>query len=227
MKHTPQRPFVPTPGAARRIESAGTSAFRIPHPFVHEVKPAPAKSARPAAPPPPLPLRYEPPAMEESIPLASPSGFREADALPPIEQYLDRARAAQSEPPGIDEYAYELPPVEHFMDAEPGQEVEPLPDTSEWSADDWQQFDWRSAASLGEASDPAANNAWSDTDWGKAPPQSRNTPASAAKALADALDGIVRRIREGDLSLPSLPPGSAGNPADIAATLAALLGVKR
>ena len=84
---------------------------------------------------------------------------------------------------------------------------------------------------VADDSDPDANDAWSETDWDKAspppssPPTGRLTPQSAAKAIADALDGIARRIREGDLSLPS--QGSLTSAADIAATLAALLGVKR
>lgn len=236
MKHTPQRPFVPTPGSRPRIETAGALAFRIAHPFVHGTRPVKsAGNAPPSPPPPPLPLVYVPP-VNAPPPM---------DTLAPIEQFLHAEPAVQSEPPGIDEYAYELPPVEHFMDREPEEsgfgstgseepateapdgELAGEVDTSEWSAADWQQFDWRSAAALGDASDPAASNAWSETDWEKAPPppSGRDVRDSAAKAIADALDGIARRIREGDLSLPS--PGSVSSPADIAATLAALLGVKR
>jgi len=257
VKHTPQRPFVPTPGSRPRIETAGNAAFKIAQPFVHGAKPA--RSTRPA-PPPPLPLVYEPPAdtppreqpsAAEFAPSRAPTAPPEASALPGIGEFLHAEPAVESEPPGIDEYAYELPPVEHFMDPEMDSEVgesatlsveidqaPPLGvgsgppgevDTSEWSEADWQQFDWRSAAALGDAADPEATHAWSETDWDKAPrqqsPSGRETPQSAAQAIADALDGIARRIREGELSLPS--PGSIKNPGDIAATLAALLGVKR
>jgi len=172
------------------------------------------------------------------------AGRGEAERLSPIEDFLHARTSAEGEPAGIEDYGYELPPVEHFMDAPPGDASvafegndEPVaqtprsapsgePDTSEWSEADWQQFDWRSAAALGDATDPAASSAWRETNWENAPPKGRDGPAeTAAKAIADALDGIARRIREGDLSLPS--PGSINGPGDIAATLAALLGVKR
>jgi len=242
VKHTPQRPFVPTPASNPPIASPGGATFRIAHPFVHGAKPARTVTAtrKPAEPapvppaarsaPPPLRLVYVPPA--------------EVERLSPIEDFLHARTPAQGEPAGIEDYGYELPPVEHFMDAPPGDpsvafEVndEPVaqtpgsapsggPDTSEWSEADWQQFDWRSAAALGDATNPEASSAWLETNWEKAPPKGRDGPAeTAAKAIADALDGIARRIREGDLSLPS--PGSINGPGDIAATLAKLLGVKR
>lgn len=252
MKHTPQRPFVPTPASNPPIESPGGATFRIAHPFVHGARQArtvtatrkPAETAplapAPRSAPPPLPLVYEPPA--DTPPRSQVA--TEAEGLAPIEDFLHAGTPAHGEPAGIEDYGYELPPVEHFMDtpsddlsaafegnddpiarapggAQPGET-----DTSEWSEADWQQFDWRSAAALGDATDPEANSAWRETDWEKTPPKDREGPAeTAAKAIADALDGIARRIREGDLSLPS--PGSINGPADIAATLAALLGVKR
>jgi hypothetical protein len=94
----------------------------------------------------------------------------------------------------------------------------------EWGDTDWAQYDWRSAAALGEA-DHAASSAWSETDWENASPPARDVRETAAKAIADALDGIARRIRDGELAIPA--PGPGVNPATIAATLAALLGVKR
>lgn len=245
MKHTPQRPFVPTPASNPPIASPGGATFRIAHPFVHGAKPARTVTAtrKPAEPapvspaarsaPPPLRLVYVPPAdtppraqgaTEESTRTDAP-GRGEAERLSPIEDFLHAPTPAQGEPAGIEDYGYELPPVEHFMD-EPPEDARGETDTSEWSEADWQQFDWRSAAALGDATNPEASSAWLETNWEKAPPKGRDGPAeTAAKAIADALDGIARRIREGDLSLPS--PGSINGPGDIAATLAALLGVKR
>ena len=49
---------------------------------------------------------------------------------------------------------------------------------------------------------------------------------SAAQAIANALDQIAQQIREGGLTVPS-PGGALNDPRAIAATLAALLGVKR
>lgn len=141
--------------------------------------------------------------------------------------------------------SYDLPPIEHFTDPmvqeessvggdygfaldDPFAEL-PLPATSDeqvWEERDWQQYDWRSAAALGEAGDPAAISAWAQTDWDNPASAARDVRESAAQAIADALDGIARRIREGDLVIPQ-PPAAVPDPATIAATLAALLGVRR
>lgn len=142
------------------------------------------------------------------------------------------------------EDTYDLPPIEHFTDPiadEPTPVAHPLDLPSEdpfpdlgfpsvadehgWEETDWQRYDWRSAAALGEAGDPAANTAWAQTDWDN-PGSGRRARESAAQAIADALDGIARRIREGDLVMPQ-PPAAVPDPATIAATLAALLGVRR
>jgi hypothetical protein len=97
------------------------------------------------------------------------------------------------------------------------------PDT-EWVDTGWQDFDWNATAALGEASHPDASDDWSRTDWESAPPQreQRETPA---QAIASALDHIAQRIRNGELLVP--PSELVADPAAIAATLAALLGVRR
>jgi len=56
-------------------------------------------------------------------------------------------------------------------------------------------------------------------------PQKADRTKTPADAIAVALDQIAERIRNGDLSLPG--GGSVADPATIAATLAALLGVRR
>jgi hypothetical protein len=221
----PQRPFVPhrTPKAARPTITA--SEFRLYRPFLpgsqrETVESLPAISVAAA-------IEVQPPA---SVPLR------------PIQDFL------ASSPP--DDEPFELPPVEHFLDPLPiveefapdnegalsdawpaASEVGVAPgaravDPSEsgWAETDWQSFDWRAAAALGEGPDAEASNAWASTDWdGKAPP--RDPRPTAAQAMASALDQIAQQIREGQLALP----GSAGtpSPAKIAETLAALLGVKR
>ena len=141
--------------------------------------------------------------------------------------------------------SYELPPIEHFTDAIPEEgtlvdaEYEmhsadpfaefPLASAADehgWEETDWQRYDWRSAAALGDAGDPAANTAWAQTDWEDSVAPARDVRETAAQAIAEALDGIARRIREGDLQIPQ-PPAAVPDPATIAATLAALLGVRR
>lgn len=242
MAMTPQRPFVPAPAPQASREIARPAEFKVAPPFVHAV----ASVARPA--PPPLPLVYDPPveparvsgSSEPRVYAAEIRASRsEAETLAPIEQFLHTESIRQDQPTGVGEYAYETPGIEDFTDPAQDEGVQPaesqqgvsgeLPDlapevSDEWGEAEWQQFDWRSAAALGEGSDPAASDAWLDTDWEKGPPRPREKRESAAKAIADALDGIARRIREGELAVPA--PGSP-TPADIAATLAALLGVKR
>jgi len=145
----------------------------------------------------------------------------------------------------------ELPPVEHFLDPLPvverfapdaeGALSEAWPSPTEeiptnggrgasealgtaWGETDWQQYDWRGAAALGETADEASN-AWAATDWDGSVPRARDLRQTAAHAIASALDQIAAQIREGELSVPG--PGGTTDPAKIAATLAALLGVKR
>jgi hypothetical protein len=165
------------------------------------------------------------------------------EQLPPIEVFLDDEAF-----PG-DEELHELPPVEHFLDPLPavgsfapdveGALIEesavavdyrpgaaPARPSTEngWLVDDWQQYDWRGAATLREGVESQASNDWATTNWDVGSPGA-NQKLSAAQALANALDLIAQRIRDGDLSVP--PPGALTDPAAIAATLAALLGVKR
>ena len=141
------------------------------------------------------------------------------EVLPSIEDFLDRS-----------------PPIEQFA-----PDVRTSAAASEWSwggessgasspaasappAGDWQSFDWDSAARLGNAPPDAAAEAWASTDWSE-PAGSRESRQSAAEALARALDQISRRIRAGELRVPG--PETVQDDAAIAATLAALLGIKR
>jgi hypothetical protein len=166
------------------------------------------------------------------------------EQLPPIEVFLDDDVFPDNEE------SHELPPVEHFLDPLPGvgsfaPDIEgALIDESAvavdyaspaatgrpateagWLVDDWQQYDWRAAAGLGDGVESQASSEWATTDWGVAAPAARDNRPSAAHAIASALDQIAQRIREGELAVPL--PGALTDPAAIAATLATLLGVKR
>jgi hypothetical protein len=152
--------------------------------------------------------------------------------------------------------SYDLPPVEHFLDPLPlvdslapesadvlfADSPEPTlagtdsddyqPEDPEmfgledrgWVETGWQQFDWTGAAALGEGS-AEASDAWLETDWETTAPPVREFRETAAQAIANALDQIAHRIRNGELVVP--PPNVTTDPATIAATLAALLGVRR
>lgn len=148
----------------------------------------------------------------------------ESDDLPPVEHFLDPL-------PVVDRFAPDAGRV--LMDAEPagGREfaptgaVPPDPSQSGWLETDWQHYDWRAAAALGETANDDASNAWATTDWDGRVPRANDPRPTAAHAIATALDEIAQRIRDGELAVPG--GGAMADPATIAATLAALLGVKR
>jgi hypothetical protein len=227
----PQRPFIPhrTPKASRQVTTR--SEFRLAPPFVPGSSPEEAEAA-------PLKPPVEFPAVEFP---AAPRPDREH--LPSIEVFLDDEASPSNEE------SHEMPPVEHFLDPLPAvgsfapdadgalmeesavavdfttTSATSRPETeSGWLVDDWQQYDWRAAATLRDGAESQASNDWATTDWEAGRTLAPNKP-SAAQAIANALDQIAQRIREGDLSVP--PPGALTDPAAIAATLAALLGVKR
>jgi hypothetical protein len=229
---TPQRPFVPHRTPTHPRPAITTSEFRLYTPFV----PGAARET-----------------VEANLPLGSTSSMPEArsdaDVLRPIEDFLDRTptpppayQRVAEDLPDVDEFEEEpdeLPPVEHFIDALPGVDEfalgaeqgsgeSTLAETSEgdsgWGETDWQHYDWRAAAALGETSNPEASSAWAETDWEGNVPRGRELRKSAAHAIATALDEIAQRLRAGE----QVTPGSGAlDPTNIAATLAALLGIKR
>ncbi len=253
MSQKPQRPFVPhrTPNQSR--EPTGATEFRIAPPFVH--KGARTRENPPASISDFL-AAEEPVSAEHASPEPAPisnffadepapiSDFMRVDEPASIADFLAPETSFETTSPVNDSYG--LPPIEHFTEAvdDPAmytgvgsvaQSEDPFaagdpeaePDSFGWEETDWQRYDWRSAAALGETTDPEASSAWAQTDWGIAgPPPPKDQRESAARAIADALDGIARRIREGDLVIPPAP-SAVPDPATIAATLAALLGVKR
>lgn len=237
------RPFVPhrTPKAARPATSS--SEFRLSRPYVpgaeregietfhpETTSAAPVESAARLQPIEDfldLSARTPPPAAPDSNGDDFSSELDEGSAqLPPLEHFLDPL-------PGVGDFAPErahgfdaTPATGHEDPAASGAPSDSL--ASEWANADWQQYDWRSVAALGESGESAASNAWSTTDWDATGPRAaraaKDARPTAAQAIASALDQIAQRIRDGDLAVPM--PGAATDPATIAATLAALLGIR-
>jgi hypothetical protein len=224
----PERPFVPHRTPKRAPPTVTASEFRLYRPFVPGAERAggePITAINAIA-------VMETPA-ESPISLRSIGDFLDTSPVavavaPPVT--ADSARSAEfEEQPG------ELPPVEHFLDPLPaadaassdtaGAAANP-PELLEpgWVETDWQHYDWRAAAALGE-SVADASKAWATTDWDAPIARPRDLQPPTANSIASALDDIARRIREGELAAPG--SGAAADPATIAATLAALLGVKR
>lgn len=244
MPQKPQRPFVPhrTPTTPR--PAITTSEFRLSPPFVpgsgREVGPAGAAAGSDAA----IITAAEPVA---EISLRSIDDFLDTSPTEAAAYPEDTSEDPYTE---LDDEPDELPPVEHFIDELPavdrfapesggglqgngansGDAFAPEstqrsePSESGWLETEWQHFDWRAAAALGETANEEASTAWATTDWGGPVSKVGDKRQTAADAIAAALDEIAKRIREGDLSVPG---GSTTDPAAIAATLAALLGVKR
>jgi hypothetical protein len=239
----PQRPYVPhrTPTTAQPAITA--SEFRLATPFVPgRVREMVESIAVPES-------TGEPEPQSQSSALLRPiEDFLDTSPAP------GRGYAqATNDVADVDEFEEEheeLPPVEHFMDPLPAvDEFAPAaeraliqngatngeenaassgprdPAESGWLETDWQHYDWRAAAALGESGNDEATNAWATTDWGGIVSRAREGRQTAAHAIAKALDEIAQRIRDGELAVPG--SGAMPDPTTIAATLAALLGVKR
>jgi hypothetical protein len=150
----------------------------------------------------------------------------EPEELPPLEHFLDPLPPISEFSPAAIADAVEAASEREFPD-EPADNRSRGSVNSDWIETDWQRYDWKSAGALGdtERAQAEASDAWAETDWEVPPPRNAERPRAPADAIAMALDQIARRIRTGDLSLPG--DGSVADPATIAATLAALLGVRR
>lgn len=244
MPQKPQRPFVPhrTPTTPR--PAITTSEFRLSPPFVPGsgrdiVGPVSQSDAA---------IIAESERVVE-VSLRSIDDFLDTSPARVVAHPQDTSE----DPYGseLDDEPDELPPVEHFIDELPAVDrfapegeaslqgngaagsgalesggVGSRSESSDagWLETDWQHYDWRAAAALGDAPNDEASSAWATTDWGGTAPKAGDLRQTAADAIATALDEIAKRIRHGDLAVPG---GSMTDPAAIAATLAALLGVKR
>jgi len=209
----PQRPFVPHRSPTKPRPAIGSADFAVARPFIPGAERQRVDSFGSHA----FTAEIANQAVEET-------------QIRPIERYLEV-------PSGEDE----LPPVEHFVDQLPSVEDFAADDAAdfaatmntdassadpadEWGETDWQQYDWRSVAALGDTSEAAneASSAWANTDWDADMPRRTKSPE---QDIATALDQIAQRIRDGDLPFPL--PGGVSDPATIAATLAAMLGIRR
>ena len=214
----PQRPFVP-----RRTPQASTGVvtsfeFRLSRPFVPEAGQAQAMVGMAADAPESTPLESH---REPTLRGIEEFAHEDEYELPPIEHFTDPLPAVESFAPGNEGAMIEGADA---MDYTSVGTAPPVPGSAGWVEEDWQHFDWRAAAALGDAPDTEATNDWAATDWDAAAPLRREGRPSAAQAIASALDNIARRIRDGDLA--PAEPGELADPTAIAAKLAALLGVR-
>ena len=243
MPQMPQRPFVPhrTPKASPQVVSG--SEFRLARPFIpgseRDVIEGPVAVAAAESVLRRAEFNASLPPIEEFLDLSSHSGSgstmesgdddgsdfaAEPDELPPVEHFMDPL-------PEVGAFAPDVDGALLYESAVAGDEYSPegarSPEVGEsgWAETDWQHYDWRAAAALGEGIEAEASNEWATTEWEGDAPRRQDTRPTAAQAIANALDQIAQRIRDGELAIPSR--GTMTDPATIAATIAALLGVRR
>lgn len=223
MPHSPERPFVPRRTPTKAQPAIGSADFMVSRPFVPSADRERLSSF--------------------SAEITAEDATERSSSLPPIESFLEPAppvapgtESAVDEEVFADSYAAEdeeLPPVEHFIDPLPAvEDFAAAPETNatetDWVETDWQQYDWRAAAALGDtggAGDAEASTAWASTDWDAGMQRARESRPTPAQAIAIALDQIAERIRNGELPMPS--SGGLTDPKTIAATLAALMGIRQ
>jgi hypothetical protein len=242
VQQRPQRPFVPhrTPKASPHLVLR--SEFRLARPFVpgssrEEVEAvtvnapveADAIQSRDREQLPPIEAFLDSSSQHAEPQFTERAGEYSSDFAddqhgpPPIEHFLDPLPAVAAFAPDVQGALIdESPPPIDYTSAAPTARIA---GETGWVEDDWQQYDWRAAAALGDGVEAVASNEWARTDWDIDAPAQRDGQPTAAQAIASALDQIARRIREGELRVP--PPGALTDPSAIAATLAALLGVRR
>jgi hypothetical protein len=236
MPQSPQRPYVPHRTPTRGQPAFPPAEFALAKPFVpgaDYIQPANLEAAPAAVAAAPIASieeflaapRPSAPAVTAGIG-ADEEPAEEPEELPPLEHFLDPLPAiAEFSADSVADDVYAS--ADDFLD-EPADVTPRTAADSDWIETDWQRYDWQSVAALGdtERAQAEASNAWATTDWEVASPRRAEAPGKPpADAIATALDQIAERIRKGDLPLPG--DGSVADPATIAATLAALLGVRR
>ena len=235
MPQSPQRPYVPHRTPTRAQPAVSSADFALSKPFVPDVERLSGAVYESV-------VSYTPDA-DSSVP--SIDSFLVAPRPAPLPQPVDVYDEELAEEPD------ELPPLEHFLDPLPSitdfsasvsetrtQDAADFPDDvaavatpagadTDWVETDWQRYDWQSIAALGETEkvQTEASNAWATTDWEVPSLGKADRVQNPVDAIAAALDQMAERIRKGDLSVGG--SGGVADPATIAATLAALLGVRR
>ena len=148
------------------------------------------------------------------------------DELPPIEDYLAEFADSESKPPSHDSFES----AESVQLEDTPHEKLPVTAAEGWARADWQSYDWSSIASLNRQhrGRVTADESWGESDWpGDEGPLMSGYDTSVtphAAEIADALDGLARRIRSGELVLDNLqgiPPEAA-----MAAALAVLFRMR-
>jgi hypothetical protein len=152
------------------------------------------------------------------------------------------AAPPREELPSIDQFIDELPPIEDFLADENAPDEtassfvsdEPLPVSVDgaaggWAEGDWQSYDWDSLSSLSRPTParPSAAESWGDSEWPGEGSESSAAGGGAtpgAEEIAEALDGIARRIRSGELVIDNL--NGMQPEAAMAAALAVLLRMR-
>jgi hypothetical protein len=238
----PQRPFVPhrTPKASPQVITG--SEFRLSRPFVpgpeRDVIEVRAGSAAVESGHGRAESNASLPPIEDFLDTSPHPGTgsgveslddydsiaEEPDELPPVEHFIDPLPEVGAFAPDADgALLYESAVTTDEYIPQGGRA--PQGGESGWVETDWQQYDWRAAAALGEGVEAEASNEWAATNWEAGASRANEMRPTAAQAIANALDQIAKRIRDGELAIPS--PGAMTDPATIAATIAALLGVRR
>lgn len=156
------------------------------------------------------------------------------EELPPITRYLYDFKTEQPEPafqpltfgtsrePVLESIEWKSP----FAATEVTPEATEREQSGAWILEEWEQYDWKKAATL--TADPsvvAAQQAWGDLDWDATASESAVARQRPPEIVASILDGIARRIRDGDLRVSGSP--GMTDEAALTAVLAALLGVRR
>jgi hypothetical protein len=214
----PHRPFVPHRSPASSRQLAMNSEFQLARPFIPGGPSLPSIAEFLTTPGSEAPIAFV------EVAKARERFEREDDAsdeLPPIEHFTDPLPPVMSFAPGDERALSDVDTPAEYTPVESGSRQ----DDAGWIEDDWQHYDWRAAAALGDGPANEASNEWAATDWDVSPPVAKDRKPNAAEAIASALDEIAQRIRHGELAVPA--PDALANPAAIAASLAALLGVKR
>lgn len=157
------------------------------------------------------------------------------EELPPITRYLYDFRTEQPAPP-YQPLAFGDAPREPVLESiewtspfaatEATEEAREGEQAGAWILEEWEQYDWKKAATL--TADPdlaAAQQAWGDLDWERDASERNSVRQRPPEMIATILEGIAQRIRAGDVQVSGMP--GMTEEAALTAVLAALLGVRR